>query len=85
MATFSIEFRESEAFGIAFSDDGAFSADFGVVISSTPYQGEYEFTPSGETQTVNTAGYALAQDIIINPIPPNYGKITWNGSVITVS
>ena len=51
----------------------------------TPYTGEYEFTPSGETQTIPTENRALAHDIIINPIPSNYGLVTWNGSVLTVS
>lgn len=51
----------------------------------TPYTGEYEFTPSAETQTIPTSNKALAQDITINPIPSNYGLITWDGSTLTVS
>lgn len=51
----------------------------------TPYSGEYEFTPSAETQTLPTAMRELTQDIVINPIPSNYGLITWNGSTLTVS
>lgn len=34
-----------------------------------PYAGDYEVTPSGETQTLETKGKLLAQDIIIHPIP----------------
>lgn len=49
------------------------------------YQGEYEFTPSAEEQTVPTRMKALEQDIVIHAIPNNYGLITYNGSVITVS
>lgn len=49
------------------------------------YQGEYEFTPSHETQILSTQNKALHQDIVINPIPSNYGEITWNGSYILVS
>ena len=51
----------------------------------TPYSGEYEFTPSAETQTIPTSNKTLAQDITINPIPSNYGLITWDGSTLTVS
>lgn len=51
----------------------------------TPYTGEYEFTPTSETQTIPTENKALAQNIIINPIPSNYGLITWDGSTLTVS
>jgi len=49
------------------------------------YEGAYEFTPTQETQTVPTAQRVLLENIIINPIPSNYGLITWNGSVLTVS
>lgn len=49
------------------------------------YHGEYEVTPSAETQTLATQGKNLEQDIVINPIPSNYGLITWNGSTLTVS
>ena len=51
----------------------------------TPYTGEYEFTPSAETQTIPTENRTLAHDIIINPIQSNYGLVTWNGSELTVS
>lgn len=51
----------------------------------TPYSGAYEFTPSAETQTLPTAMRELTQDIVINPIPSNYGLITWNGEFLTVS
>ncbi len=50
-----------------------------------PYYGEYEVTPADEAQTLATAGKRLAYDVTVNPIPSNYGKITWNGSVLTVS
>lgn len=53
---------------------------------TTPaYMGPYEYTPTQETQTVAIAGKAATQNITINPIPSNYGLITWNGSVLTVS
>lgn len=49
------------------------------------YTGDYEVTPSDETQTLETEGLRLTRPITVNPIPQNYGLITWNGSVITVS
>ena len=49
------------------------------------YDGEYEFTPTEDTQTVSIANKRAVQDITINPIPSNYGLITWDGSTITVS
>lgn len=49
------------------------------------YSGEYEVTPSAETQVLETEYLYMMGDIIINPIPSNYGLITWNGSTLTVS
>ena len=49
------------------------------------YDGAYEVTPSGQTQTLSTYGRILTDDIVVKPIPSNYGKITWNGSYLTVT
>lgn len=49
------------------------------------YTGDYEVTPTSETQTLNTANLSMAQNIVVNPIPQNYGLITYNGGYITVS
>ena len=49
------------------------------------YEGPYEATPTQFTQTLSTEGFTMAQDVIIHPIPSNYGLITYNGSIITVS
>ena len=49
------------------------------------YPGPYEATPTQQTQTLPTNGFMMEQDITINPIPNNYGLITWNGAVLTVS
>lgn len=76
--------------------DGDMSLDIpvdgeaGTVIKVTEYDlpvysGQTEITPSEETQTLQTANRTVLQNIIINPIPSNYGKITWNGSTLTVS
>ncbi len=50
-----------------------------------PYAGPYEVTPTRETQVLPTAARTLARDVVVNPIPHNYGLITYNGSTITVS
>ena len=49
------------------------------------YTGSYEITPSSQTQTIPIMGLKAAGDITVNPIPSNYGLITWNGSTLTVS
>ena len=49
------------------------------------YTGAYEFTPTQDIQTIQIANKKATADITINPIPSNYGLVTWNGSVLTVS
>lgn len=49
------------------------------------YEGPFEFTPNQEIQVVSIKNQIPHSNLVINPIPNNYGLITWNGSVITVS
>jgi len=49
------------------------------------YSGEYEVIPGDNEQVLRTEGKKLIHDIIVEAIPSNYGKITWDGSVLTVS
>lgn len=54
-------------------------------IEGEVYTGPAEIIPSQETQILNTTNKVLLKDIIVKPIPSNYGLITWNGSTLTVS
>lgn len=49
------------------------------------YEGTTEITPSAGAQILPAAGRHFEQDIIINPIPSNYGLIGWDGFTLTVS
>lgn len=49
------------------------------------YSGPTTVTPSDQTQILSTAYKNVASDIVINPIPSNYGRISYNGAVLTVS
>lgn len=49
------------------------------------YEGSYSFTPTTDYQTIEIKDKRATADIVINPIPSNYGLITWNGSTLTVS
>lgn len=55
------------------------------VVDYPAYGGQTVFTPSSSAQVIPTAGTVLVEDITINPIPSNYGRIEYDGSVITVS
>lgn len=56
-----------------------------TVVDAENYDGEYVFTPTTSSQTVHIAKKRAMENIIINPIPQNYGLITWNGTTLTVS
>lgn len=49
------------------------------------YKGECDITPTNEKQVFNTEGMRCPQNFIVEPIPQNYGLITYNGSTIIVS
>lgn len=49
------------------------------------YDGPYTATPSASAQVLATAGKLMTEDITIERIPSQYGLVTWDGSVITVS
>ena len=49
------------------------------------YDGAYEITPSQETQTLQTAGKCMTDDLVVKSIPQNYGLITYNGHELTIS
>lgn len=66
----------------------ATGGEFGTFTKVTEvdfWTGPTTFTPSAETQVFETNGYTMPTDIVVNPIPSNYGLITWNGSTLTVS
>ena len=54
-------------------------------VDTDPYTGPYTVTPTQSTQVFATEDLRMTQDLTINPIPSNYGLITWDGSVLTVS
>lgn len=58
-----------------------------VVKSDTlpEYEGPYSVIPTTVEQILHTKNKTLTDVITVAPIPQNYGLITWNGSVITVS
>ena len=49
------------------------------------YEGPYSITPSASAQTLDTADKRMTGDVVVGPIPSNYGLITWDGGVLTVS
>ena len=85
---FNISFAGDESFSVEFSETESMTAEFDKFIEVPVvdyYDGDYVFTPSAQEQTVPIRGKTARRNITINPIPSNYGLITWNGAVLTVS
>ena len=55
------------------------------ILEGEAYAGPYEVTPGAQPVTLTTAGLTMAQNVTVGAIPSNYGRITWDGSIITVS
>ena len=67
------------------STTGGLSGSLSVGEHYTPdYEGPYEFTPTNSAQVVLIDGKKATEDIIIGAIPSNYGRIVWNGAVMTI-
>jgi hypothetical protein len=49
------------------------------------YSGQTHVIPSQREQVLSTAGKRMTENVTVEPIPSNYGLITWDGSVLTVS
>lgn len=81
----SLTFHGSAELGLTLPESGESGVFMALREPYPAYTGPTEITPSSETQTLHTTMKSLITDIVINPIPNNYGLITWNGSVITVS
>ena len=47
--------------------------------SPESFHGEYIIKPSDEAQEIETAQKYMAKNIVIEPIPSNYGHIEWDG------
>ena len=54
-------------------------------VDTEPYTGSYTVTPTQSTQVLLTDDLRMTDNVTINPIPSNYGLITWNGAVLTVT
>lgn len=60
------------------------ASNFFPVETTEVYTGETEITPTDETQTLYTAGLMVPANIVVKPIPSNYGKVSYNGSFIFI-
>lgn len=55
-----------------------------VMVDMTVAESTQQFTVS-VAQSVHSYDMTVAAQFVVAPIPSNYGRISWNGSIITVS
>ena len=85
--------RAQASFGAARTVPASFStpaaameASVGTIVhgGAVDYEGSYEVAPGEEAQVLPVDGLRMRDDLTIDPIPSNYGRIAWNGSGIIV-
>ena len=82
----AVNTNETAALVVSGSESVGLNAESYIAVDRTiVYDGSYEWTPTDEIQTIEIAGKKAIDHIKINPVPQNYGLITWNGSTLTVS
>lgn len=69
------------------ADGGSIAGRLNVpdIITPPTYSGPVTITPTRQAQTLETGGTMLNENITVEAIPNNYGLITYNGGIITVS
>lgn len=83
-----VKFNEAAptTFKAKFKDQDAYEVRFRALQSIYErYEGEYTVTPQKTSQTLYTEGLIMSGNIVVNPIPNNYGLVTYNGFELTVS
>ena len=86
--TLNVQGSEAVALGVAENDALVIGMTQAVVvnrINGDPWEGAYSVTPAAEAQVLATKNKTMEEDFTVEAIPSNYGLITWNGSVLTVS
>lgn len=78
MADFKVKFAGAQ--------EPNFKAEMGEVhtvsVGAPPYDGPYTITPKNEAQKLNTKDMRMVEDVVIEPIPQEYGLVTYDNRKI---
>lgn len=55
------------------------------VTASDVYPGPYTVTPTEEPEILQTRNRLATENVVVDAIPTNYGRLTWTGNILTVS
>lgn len=84
---FKVKFSELPPMHVTFGGQTSFSPSMTEVIEipvSETYEGDYTITPTESVQTLETEGLLATKNIVINPIPSNWGRVERVGSIIRI-
>lgn len=63
-----------------------FQSYIGITTDAVPYTGVYEATPTNSVQVFETATKMMGKNFVVNPIPKEYGLITYDQDrIITIT
>ena len=79
-----LEIRAPDEVQLGVFEGGVVPLDATEGITPPTYRGDYTVTPTESTQILSIRGMMAAADITINPIPSNYGRVSWDGSALTI-
>ena len=80
-----VEVRLPPAPGVSVETSPPLSVDITRTDAVPAFDGDYTVTPGDAVQVVRCAGMRMSTDIIVSAVPSSYGRISWNGSTLTVS
>lgn len=89
MVKFNATFCQDEKkIDVLFHDSFSFPVNFGLISEVEKeidiYDGPLDIEPSNIAQVLETSEKKITDNIIIEPIPSNYGRIIWNGATMTI-
>lgn len=67
------------------SSTASLSAALTIAGSVPSYHGDFTVTPGDAPQVLECGGLMMPQNIIVEAVPSNYGKIAWDGVSLSVS
>lgn len=82
----NLTFDEDAVFTTQFEDEETFTTSMETVVRVVGNLEDITVTPTQARQVITAdAEFDAIATVTLEPIPSNYGLITWNGSVLTVS
>lgn len=63
---------------------GFFTTGIVKVAAVPTYDGGLSITPTDQEQVIEIQGKMASQNIVVEPIPSNYGRIIWDGSHLSI-